>query len=109
MDWRTILAWLAVAGAVGEIATAFIIEFPAAAVVMAALFLLGWYLLRRGTLIGVILVGLLWLVELGFLPTYDRDDAADWIIVAVFAILGIAGIVATVALLSRRAGPRARE
>ena len=103
MDWRAILGWLAVAGVVGEIATAFIIEFPAAAVGMAVLFLLGWYLLRRGGLAGVILVDLLWLVELAFLPTYDRDDAVDWIILAVFAILAVAAVIATVGeLLNRR-------
>lgn len=105
-EWRTILAWLALAGVVGEIATAFIIEFPAAAIVMAALFLVGWYLLRRGSLAGVILVGLLWLVELGFLPTYDRDDAADWIIVAVFGILGIAALIAAAGVLLTPRGAR---
>ena len=72
----------------------FFIELPAAAIVMAALFLLRWYLLRRASLAGVVLVGVLWLLELGLLPTYDRDDAADWIVLAVFGLLGVTGVVA---------------
>jgi uncharacterized membrane protein len=47
-DWRKILGWLALAFVVTEVVSAFFIEFPAAAIVFAALFLVGWFLLRRG-------------------------------------------------------------
>ena len=58
-DWRTIVGWIALAFAALEVVSAFFIEFPAAALVGAALFVLGWFVLRRGGVSGVILIGLL--------------------------------------------------
>jgi hypothetical protein len=43
-DWREILGWVALAFVVAEVVSAFFIEFPVAAIVFAALFLVGWFL-----------------------------------------------------------------
>ena len=49
----------------------------------------------------MILLGLLCLVELSFFPTYEREDADDWILQIAFLILGAAGVLAAAALLWR--------
>ena len=102
MSWRQLLSVVAILSAIGEVISAFFIEVPLAAIVVAALFLAGWLWLRRGATLGpVILLGLLCLVELSFFPTYEREDADDWILQIAFLILGAAGVFAAAALLWR--------
>jgi hypothetical protein len=105
-DWRNILGWLALAFVVTEAVSAFFIEFPAAAIVFAALFIVGWFLLRRGGLWGVILVGVLCVIELAGLPFYEREDADDWIVQGVALALGVVGLVAAAGALWRRPAAR---
>jgi hypothetical protein len=62
-DWRKIRGWVALAFVVVEVVSAVFIEVPVAAIVFAALFLIGWLLLRRGGLFGVLLVGVLLVIE----------------------------------------------
>lgn len=90
--------------AAGEVVTAFFIEVPVAALVMAVLFLATWALLRRRGLAGWVVLGVLCLVELSLLPTYEQQDAADWIIQGTFLLLSAAGLVlvATEVLARRR-------
>jgi hypothetical protein len=104
-DWHKILGWIALAFVVVEVVSAFFIEVPVAALVFAALFLIGWLLLRRGGLFGVLLVGVLLVIELAGLPFYERKDTDGWILQGVAFVLGVVGIVAAVGALWRR--PRA--
>jgi hypothetical protein len=101
-EWREILGWVALAFVVAEVVSAFFIEFPVAAIVFAALFLVGWFLVRRGGLAGVILVGVLCVIELAGLPFYEREDADDWIVQAVALALGAVGVVVAAGVLWRR-------
>jgi hypothetical protein len=105
LDWPKILGWVALAFVVTEVVSAFFIEFPVAAIVFAALFLVGWFLLRRDGLSGVILVGVLLVIELAAIPFYEREDTDDWIVQGVALVLSLVGIVAAVGALWRR--PRA--
>jgi FtsH-binding integral membrane protein len=104
-DWRTTLGWVALAFAALEVVSAFFIEFPVAAIVFAALFLVGWFLLRRAGVAGVILVGLLSLIELLGLPFYEREDADDWIVQALALVLSVIGVVAAIGALRQRKEP----
>ena len=101
-DWRAILGWVALAFVALEVVSAFFIEFPAAALVGAVLFVLAWFLLRRGGMAGVILVGVLCVIELLGLPFYERRDADDWITQALVLILGVVGVVAVIGALRQR-------
>lgn len=101
-DWRAIVGWVALAFVLLEIVSAFFIEFPAAALVFGALFLIGWFLVRRGGMAGVIFVGVLCVVELIGLPFYAREDADDWIIQALVLVLSLTGIVAAILALRQR-------
>ena len=108
MDWRRILGAVAILSVIGEVISAFFIEAPIAAIIVAALFLAGWLWLRRGATVGpVILIGLLCLVELSFFPTYEREDADDWILQIAFLILGAVGVAAAAILLWRHFRRRA--
>ena len=98
-DWRKTLGWVALAFAAVEVISAFFIEFPAAALVFAALFVLGWFLLRRVGVAGVIFIGLLSLIELLGLPFYEREDTDDWIVQVLAFVLGVAGVLVAVAAL----------
>jgi len=109
VDWRRLLGWVALASAVGEVVSAFFIEFPVAAIVFAVLFLVAWLWLRRGAIGPVILLAVLCAIELLGLVFYEREDADDWIIQILFAVLGTLGVAAAVALLwdrFARAGSR---
>jgi hypothetical protein len=106
---RRLLSVVAILSVIGEVISAFFIEVPLAALVVAAL--AGWLWIRRATLGAVILIGLLCLAELSFFPTYEREDADDWILQVAFLILGAAGVVAAAALLWRhfRGAPAAAD
>jgi hypothetical protein len=107
-DWRTILAWVALAFAALEVVTAFFIEEPIVAIVFAALFLLAWLVLRRGGTAGVIIILVLCVIELIGLPFYERDDTDDWIVQILALILGILGLIAGIATLRQRPAPASR-
>jgi hypothetical protein len=106
LDWRRLLSGVALLSAAGEVVSAFFIEFPAAAIVFAALFLVGWWWLRRGGIGPVVLLLVLCAIEaIGFL-FYEREDADDWILQIAFLVLGVVGVVSAVAvLLGRRVQP----
>lgn len=101
-DWREILGRLALAFVALEVVSAFLIEVPAAALVVAALFALGWFLLRRGGIAGVVLIGVLCAIELVGLPFYEREDADDWILQALVLVLAVAGLIAAIGALRSR-------
>ena len=102
MDWRAVLGVVALASVVGEVVSAFFIEAPVAALVVAALFLVGWFLLRRGGIAGVVLIGLLSLIELLGLAFYERQDADDWVLQILFLVLGAIGVVAAIGASRKR-------
>jgi len=56
----------------------------------------------RRKLIGVVIVGLLSLIEVVFVPLYPRDSTSDWIIQLSFAALGAVGVVAAVGVFLER-------
>jgi hypothetical protein len=98
-DWTTMLGWLALTFAALGLVSAFVIEFPIAAVVGSALFVVGWFLLARVVLAGVILIGSLCLIELAGLQYYERKDAKDWVTQGFVLVLGIAGLCTGVGAL----------
>lgn len=71
------------------------------AIVFAVLFAIGALLLRRGGRAGVILVGLLIVLEVVAWPSFDRDTTTDWIIQTPFLILGVVGLGILAAVLFR--------
>jgi hypothetical protein len=103
-DWRSILIWVAIAFAVLEAASVILIGVPAAVGgVMAAVFLLGAYWIRRGGSGGVVLVGALCLSEALFVPFYTRASTLAVVLQAGALALGIAGVaVAILAFRGRR-------
>jgi hypothetical protein len=72
----------------------------------AAIVFVGAALAVRGRLVGVVLVGAFCLVEVVFVPFYDRKAPIDWIAQVYVWILGLIGVVAAagVFLERRRAG-----
>ena len=104
-DWRTILGWIALAFVVLEVLSAFFIEVPVAAIVFAALFLLAWFLLRRGGIAGVIFVLVLCVIELLGIPFYEREDGDDWVFQGLAVLLSVVGVVAAIAALRQRPKP----
>ncbi len=96
--------------AVIEVITAFYIEVPVAAVVFAALFLVGWWWLGRGSRIGApVMLAVMFLIELAGLPTYERKTTADWVVQMTAGVVSALGLVAAVAEIvrSRRRSPAA--
>lgn len=65
----------------------------------AAIFLIGAALTLRGRLVGVIVVGAFCLIEVIFVPFYDRDTTTDWIAQVSLWILGVIGLIAVVGVL----------
>jgi hypothetical protein len=99
---RPLAAGVAAAMAAGEVVTAFFIEVPVAAIVMAALFVVAWALLHRDRLAGWVMLGVLSAVELAFLPTYAREDAGDWVTQGLFLVLSAVGLALVAAELRGR-------
>ena len=87
-----------------EIIDAPAIEAPVFAVAFAVLFLLGAWLARRGGSSGLVLLIVLTVIELPFLPTYERNNAFDWTIqiaVAIASLVCLIGCIGAV-VTSRR-------
>ena len=105
--WRKLLIAAAVVAAAGEALDAISIGWPA--LIFAGLFTIGVVWLVRGGRGGVILVGVLMLIEVVFYPSYPRDTTTDWIVQTCFLVLGIVGVAAAIGELwtSRRAAATA--
>jgi hypothetical protein len=101
-DWWSILRALAVLTAATEVVDAFLIDAPVIAIVIAALFLSGFFFARRRQIPGALIVGILWLFELLLGLFHPRDSVAEWIVVALFVLLSASGLVATVGSLRDR-------
>jgi hypothetical protein len=90
--WRKTLAAAAVVGCVGEALDAVSIGWPA--LIFAGIFAGGLAWLLRGGRGGVIVLGLMMLVEVVFFPGYARDTTADWVVQIGFLVMGMVGTVA---------------
>lgn len=100
VGWRTLAIWAAVAMAVLEIIDAPTIDAPLIAIVFAVLFLAGAWLTRRGGAGGLIMLAVLSVIELVFLPTYERNNAFDWTVQAAVGLASLACLVGSAAALA---------
>ncbi|TMM07960.1 MAG: hypothetical protein E6G00_13435 [Actinobacteria bacterium] len=98
-DWSRIAVGVAIALALAELIDAFFIEVPAAAVVMAALFVAAVLWTRRGRIGGLVLIAFLLAIEIVFIPTYNRSNVGDWIFQIAIGVVSAVGLVATVAAI----------
>lgn len=87
---------------VGEVAQIFMIAAPAMAGIFALLFFGGAFLARTKRMTGVVVIGVLALLELLFLPVYDRKTASDWVVQGVFAVVSLIAAVAAAMVLIRQ-------
>jgi len=88
-----------------ELGMAPFLEFPAAAAIFGVAFLaLALWLFRRAALSAVLLLGLMFLVELAFMPAYSWASLGDSIVQGSFAVLSVVGLAsgAAIALSHRR-------
>jgi len=98
-DWWRLVVLVGIVGGVGEALLAIADPFV---VVFAAIFFVGAVLAYRRKVIGVVLIGLLSLIEVVFVPFYPRESTSDWIIQLSFGALGVVGVVATVGVFLER-------
>ena len=103
MSAKVLAGAAALAMAMVEIASAFVIDVPAAAIVFAVLFVAGWWWLRRSDSIWpAALLAVLFVIEVVFVPTYERDSAAEWVVQVAALVVGVIGLAALVAWFLRR-------
>jgi ABC-type proline/glycine betaine transport system permease subunit len=70
------------------------IDVPVAAIVFAVLFaVLGWLASRRHDIVTPATLVILFVIELAFIPTYERNTTADWIIQLAVAVASTVGLV----------------
>src|SRR5437016_2455674 len=98
-DWSRIAVGVAMVLAVAELIDAFFIEVPAAAVVMAALFVAAVLWARRGRIGGLVLIAFLVAIEIVFIPTYNRSNVGDWMFQIAIGAVSAVGLVAAVAAI----------
>jgi hypothetical protein len=67
----------------------------------SVLWAIGALLLRRGGRAGVVLVGVLMVLEVVAWPSFDRKTTTDWIIQTPFLILGLVGLGVLAVVLFR--------
>lgn len=102
---RTLTIGTGILLGLGEIAQTFIIETPAPAAIFAFLFLGAAWLVRQDRLSGVITIGILALMELVAIPSYERKTTSDWIWeIAIGVVSAVALISAARVLIQRRRG-----
>jgi hypothetical protein len=104
--WRTLAIWAAVAMTALEVIDAPTIDAPLIAILFAVLFLAGAWLTRRGGASGLIMLAVLSVIELAFLPTYERNNAFDWTVQVAVGVASLVCLVGSAGALaeSRRTG-----
>jgi hypothetical protein len=86
-----------------EAASAFFIEQPLAAAAFAVVFLgCAWGLWAHRSLVATVIVGLFLLADVGGVPFYTKESAADWLVQFLFAAIGLVGLAACVQVLRTR-------
>ena len=101
--WWQLVILVGVVGAIGEaLGEALSATSDPGVIVFAAIFLVGAALAYRRKLAGVIIVGLLSLIEVVFVPFYPRESTGDVLIQLTFGALGLVGVVAASAVLRDR-------
>ena len=71
-------------------------------IVFAAIFAVGAALAYRRKLVGVLIIGLMSLIEIVFVPFYPRGSTSDMLVQLAFGVLGIVGVLAATAALRER-------
>ena len=70
------------------------------AAVFAVIFAgLTWWFVRRGTMLPAVLLGVLFAIELAFLPGYERDTLLLWIMQGATAVLSALGLIAAIGVV----------
>jgi hypothetical protein len=95
---------LVLVGVIGAIGEALLAISDPGVIVFAAIFAVGAALAYRRKLVGVIVLGLLSLIEVVFVPFYPRETTGDVLIQVAFGVLGIVGVVAAIAVVRERRG-----
>ena len=76
-----------------------------AAVVFSVMFVgFTWWFARRGAIVPAVLLGVMFGIELAFLPVYPRDTPLEWIMqgfTLVFSALGLIAAIGTLVTLIR--------
>jgi len=106
--WRSLAVGSAVAMALVELVSATTIDAPAVALFFAALFLVGAWWTRRPAMGGPVLLAVLSIVELVFIPTFERNNAYDWTIqlaVVAASTACLVGCIATIRQNRRENSP----
>jgi hypothetical protein len=97
--WWQLVVFVGIVAAIGEGLLA--ISDPGV-IVFAAIFAAGAALAYRRKLAGVILVGLMSLIEVVFIPFYPRGSTSEVLVQLAFGVLGIVGVVAAAATVRER-------
>jgi hypothetical protein len=97
--WRVVAA-VGFAGAIGFAILAFIEDLGL--LVQAVIPLVGAALTLRSRLSGVIVIGAFCLLEVVFVPFYDRETTLDWVAQASAWIVGVVGLVAVARVFLER-------
>lgn len=86
----------------GEVAQIFMIAAPVMAAIFALLFLGAAWMARSQRMTGVIVIGVLAVLELLFLPSYERKTTSDWIVQAAFGVASALAAVSSATVLIRQ-------
>jgi hypothetical protein len=98
-DRRGLLSAIALLLALGEIADAFFVSFPAGPGVFAALLLAGTLWIRRGGIGGPLLVAALFAFEIANAPFWPRQTTGDWISTVAYGVVALAGLLVAIAVI----------
>lgn len=93
----------------GEVAQIFMIAAPVMAGIFAVLFFGGAFLTRSKRTTGVAIIGVLALLELLFLPLYDRKTTSDWVVQAAFGAVSLIAVVSAATVLVRQRRTRSMQ
>ena len=111
VSWRLVLIWASVLMGLLEFVSAFIIEFPVAAIVAVIVFLAGAYRLSRGTSkLAVVALGIFHLVELVFGVFFlgkPADETGGLALLIPVLVVSAAGLLA--AAMTMREGSRQED
>ena len=107
---RALLVSCLVVCGVLEVAMMLVIDVPAAAGLMALVFLAcAWVLWRRPSTAATVVGALFLAVDAAGVPFYEKDGVADWVFQVGFGVVCLVGVVAAVTVLRQAQARRARE
>jgi len=100
--WRAVTVVMALACAVVLVIDSSTSGALILTVGFALLYITGAFLVGRNSWVGLVLLAVLFTIDFGFVPFYERASIGDWVFQGSYALFNLVRLIATISVLVKR-------